>query len=189
MQYIWSTKTDADWFGADASCAGYINPNRIQEQYLPLFVEHNKKYYEQCDITISPMVLDQDRPTDAVKDAFMEFSPDGFATIVMGYRGSGRWPANHVWKDTMPVICLNNSVCGMGDVRRHAGEELAAGVSKVISKTSDPTPRYYMFRVIWVGPGKIISAVNQLRTLRPDLDIEVLDPYNFFHYFKTTYNQ
>ena len=46
-----------------------------------------------------------------------------------------------------------------------------------------------MFRVIWVGPGKIINAVNQLRTLRPDLDIEVLDPYNFFHYFKTTYNQ
>lgn len=185
MQYIWSTKTDADWFGADASCAGYINPNRIQPQYLPLFVEHNKRYYEQCDITISPMVLDQDQPSEAVKNAFMEFSPDGLATIVMGYHGSGSWPANHVWNGTMPVFCLNNSVCGMGN----QPEELAAGVSKVISKTSDPTPRYYMFRVIWVGPGKIISAVNQLRTLRPDLDIEVLDPYNFFHYFKTTYNQ
>ena len=30
---------------------------------------------------------------------------------------------------------------------------------------------------------------NTLRTLRPDLDLEVLDPYNFFHYFKITSNQ
>ena len=185
MQYIWSTKTDADWFGADASCAGYINPNRIQPQYLPLFVEHNKRYYDLCDISISPMVLDQDQPSEAVKDAFMEFSPDGLATIVMNYHGGGRAPANHVWKNTMPVFNLNNSVCGDGN----QPEKLAAGISKAIPQTTSTTPRYYMFRVIWVGPGKIINAVNQLRTLRPDLDIEVLDPYNFFHYFKTTYAQ
>ena len=185
MQYIWSTKTDADWFGADASCAGYINPNRIQPQYLPLFVEHNKKYYDLCDISLSPMVLDQNQPSEAVKNAFMEFSPDGLATIVMNYHGGGSAPVNHVWNGTMPVFNLNNSVCGMGN----QPEELAAGISKVIPKSSGTTPRYYMFRVIWVGPGKIINAVNQLRTLRPDLDIEVLDPYNFFHYFKTTYNQ
>ena len=103
----------------------------------------------------------------------------------MNYHGGGTNPVNHVWNNTMPVFNLNNSVCGMGN----QPEELAAGISKVISKTSSTTPRYYMFRVIWVGPGKIINAVNQLRTLRPDLDIEVLDPYNFFHYFKTTYNQ
>lgn len=185
MQYIWSTKTDADWFGADASCAGYINPNRIQPQYLDLFTEHNKRYYELCDMTISPMVLDQDQPSEAVKDAFMEFSPDGLATIVMSYHPGGSWPKNHVWKDTMPVFCLNNSVCGDGN----QPEKLAEGISKVIQKSSSPTPRYYMFRVIWVGPGKILSAVNSLKTLRPDLDIEVLDPYNFFHYFKTTNNQ
>jgi hypothetical protein len=84
----------------------------------------------------------------------------------------------------MPVFCLNNSVCGDGN----QPEKLAEGISKVIQKSSSPTPRYYMFRVIWVGPGKILSAVNSLKTLRPDLDIEVLDPYNFFHYFKTTNN-
>jgi hypothetical protein len=114
----------------------------------------------------------------------MQFSPDGLATIVMNYHGGGAWPVNHVWKDTMPVFCLNNSVCGDGN----NPENVAEGISKVIHQTTDTTPRYYMFRIIWVGPGKIISAVNQLRTLRPDLDIEVLDPYNFFHYFKTTCN-
>jgi hypothetical protein len=186
MQYIYSTRSSNDWFGADASCAGYFNPNRINNENMPLFIEHNKKFYEQWDMTISPMVLDTNEPSKAVKDAFSQFSPDGFATIVMNFHKGmeSRSPDPQVWKG-MPIMNLNNSACNDGS----DPEKVAFNMSNSIPKTSDTTPRYYFFRIIWVGPSKVIEAVKRLKELRPDLDIEVLDPYNFFHYFKTTLNK
>ncbi|MGV8096231.1 MAG: GxGYxYP domain-containing protein [Mangrovibacterium sp.] len=85
IEYLYTTVSDNDYFGADASAAGYMNPSRILPQYLSLFVEHNRKFYNMLDITISPMVLDWDEPSELVKDAFSQFSPDGFATIVYDF--------------------------------------------------------------------------------------------------------
>ena len=89
IEYLYSTKSGNDYFGADASAAGYMNPNRIDIKYLPLFIDHNRKFYKQLDLTLSPMVLDWDEPTSDVKDAFTEFSPDGFATIVLDLHNTG----------------------------------------------------------------------------------------------------
>ena len=41
----------------------------------PLFTRHNKRFFERCDMSMAPMVLDWDQPTEAVKDAFVEFAP------------------------------------------------------------------------------------------------------------------
>ncbi len=180
MQYLYNSKTENDFFAADASCAGYMNPNRIKPDYLPLFIEHNKKFYKQWDMSISPMVLDWDEPTNAVKDAFLQFSPDGFATIVIDFHDAGgKLPEPHVWKG-MPVMELINSA------NHFPPEETAKIMSEEIPSPQDGLPKYYFFRIVWTSPHKVIQAIDRLKLLRPELDIEVVDPYNFFHFFKLT---
>ena len=174
MEYLYRTRTDADWFGADASCAGYTNPTLIPEDQLPLFVEHNKKFYSQWDMSLSPMVLDKKYATDAVEKAFSQFSPDGYATIL----ADGQYRRNHV-TNGMPVTKLYNETCNLG------GDPggCAAAMSEVIAnRTETSVPGFYIFRIIWVGPSKVLEAVKLLRQQRPGLDIEVLDPYTFFNY-------
>lgn len=180
MEYYYNTKTENDFFAADASCAGYMNPNRIEPAYLPLFIEHNKKFYEKWDMSISPMVLDWNEPTDAVKNAFLEFSPDGFATIVIDFHDKGgKLPEPHVWKG-MPVMELINSA-------NHFPPETTARImSEEIASPQDELPKYYFFRIVWTNPSKVIESIDHLKLLRPELDIEVVDPYNFFHFFKMT---
>ena len=184
MQYLYNTKTENDFFAADASAAGYMNPNRIDPAFLPLFIEHNKKFYEKWDMSISPMVLDWDEPTAAVKDAFLQFSPDGYATIVMDLHGTGgKLPQPHVWKG-MPVMELINNACNFS-----SAEETARIMSSDIPTPTDKLPKFYFFRIVWTSPSKVIEGVNCLKSLRPELDIEVVDPYNFFHFFKMTNSQ
>lgn len=180
IQYFYNTKSPNDFFTADASAAGYMNPNRIDSAYLPLFIHHNKRFYEQLDMSISPMVLDWDEPTDAVKDAFTQFSPDGFSTIVIDFHNSGgKAPAPHVW-DGMPVMELINSACNFSTPQQTAKEMSL----EIPSPVSEDKPSFYFFRIVWTSPSQVIAALDELKKLRPDLDLEVVDPYNFFHLFK-----
>ena len=183
ISYYYETQTENDYFGADASAAGYMNPNRIKEEYLPLFVEHNKKFYDKLDMSISPMVLDWDKPTYAVKDAFTQFSPDGYATIIMDLHGTGGTaPYPHVWKG-MPITNLLNVVGQIGDPA-----DAANAMSSVIPNNAWHTDPFHLFRVIWTSPSKVIDAINILKSNRTDLDIEVVDPYNFFKLLKDAYS-
>lgn len=184
IQYLYATTSANDYFGADASAAGYINPNRIPPAHMPLFIEHNKKFYSQLDMTISPMVLDWDQPSDQVKDAYTQFSPDGFATIVFDFHtGKSNRPAPHVWKG-MPVMELHNNANEFGSI------DLAAKkMSEVIPAPMEGRPAFYFFRIVWTSPSNVIASVETLKKLRPDLDIEVLDPYNFNSLFKEYYSR
>lgn len=179
ISYYYETQTGNDYFGADASAAGYINPNRIKEEYLPLFVQHNKKFYKQLDMSISPMVLDWDQPTPAVKDAFTQFSPDGYATIIMDLHGTGgAAPYPHVWKG-MPITNLLNNV---GQINNPT--DAANAMSSMIPYNVYNTGPFYLFRIVWTTPSKVIEAIDILKQNRTDLDIKVVDPYNFFKLFK-----
>lgn len=180
IQYFYNTKSPNDFFTADASAAGYMNPNRIDSAYLPLFINHNKRFYEQLDMSISPMVLDWDEPTAAVKDAFTQFSPDGFSTIVIDFHNSGGTaPEPHVWND-MPVMELINSACNFSTPQQTAKEMSL----EIPSPVDEENPTFYFFRIVWTSPSQVIAALDELKKLRPDLDLEVVDPYNFFHLFK-----
>jgi hypothetical protein len=182
IKYYYKTRSSNDYFAADASCAGYMNPNRIKKEYLPLFIEHNKKFYNQLDMTLSPMVLDWDEPTPDVKNAFTKFSPDGFATIVIDFHNEGgELPEPHIWKG-MPVMELINSACNFQSVEKEA-EALSGSIP---SKASQRDP-FYFFRIIWTSPSQVIQSIELLKKKRPELDIEVADPYNFFRMFKEYY--
>lgn len=179
ISYFYETATAADTFGSDASCAGYTNPNTIRKESLPLFTAHNKKYFTEADMTIAPMVLDQDQPSPEVKDAFAQFSPDGFATIVQDehHRG-GRLPPPQVWKG-MPVLELMNEACNS-----KTPEELATAFARRVTAYQPGSPLFCIFRCVWVNPSAVKGGLELLKKQHPNLPIEVVDPHTFFGLFK-----
>ncbi len=184
IEYFYNTATPNDYFGADASAAGYMNPNRVRPEHIELFIRHNKKFYDQLDMTISPMVLDWDEPTPEVKDAFTKFSPDGLATIVIDFHeDKGKHPEPHIWKG-MPVIRLHNGTGGVLPPEpnsKHMSDHIPASDA---GKTS-----FHFFRIVWTSPSDAIKTVELTKAMRPELDVEVVDPYTFFKLFKEYYNK
>jgi len=179
IAHLYATATPNDHFTSDASAAGYFNPNRVLPQYLRLFTEHNKRFFDVTDMSIAPMVLDWDEPTPAVKDAFTEFAPDGYATIIMDLHGTGgALPEPHVWKG-MPVVELINDTCNFASTKQ-TSDTLYAG----IVRRGNTRPGFYFFRIVWVSPSTILDSIEVFRTEHPDTPIEVVDPYNFFALFK-----
>jgi len=179
IAHFYATATANDHFTSDASAAGYFNPNRVQPQYLRLFVEHNKRFFHATDMSIAPMVLDWDAPTPAVKDAFTKFVPDGYATIVMDLHGTGgSLPKPHVWKG-MPVVELINNTCNFSSPKQTSDAIYAA-----IMERGNTKPGFYFFRIVWVPPSAVLDSLDIFRREHPEMAIEVVDPYNFFALFK-----
>lgn len=179
IAYFYETASAADSFTADASAAGYMNPNRIRREYLPLFVRHNQQFFREADMTMAPMVLDQDQPSPDVKDAFQQFAPDGFATIVDDLHGrGGRLPERQIWKG-MPIFELLNGACNS----KESGQ-IAAVMANAIKSRGNVVPGFYFFRTVWVNPATINDALATLRRQHPDLNCEVLSPRAFFALFK-----
>ena len=184
IAYFYSTMSPADTFTADASAAGYMNPNRIRKEYLPLFVRHNRQFFREADMTIAPMVLDWDQPSSDVKDAFRQFSPDGLATIVQDmHGGGGRFPDRQVWKG-MPVIELLNDTCNC-----KVPGQLADIMANAIKGRGNILPGFYLFRCVWTNPTTIVDALAALRRKHPELAIKVQDPHTFFALFKKSQEQ
>jgi len=169
-----------------------MNPNRIRKEYLPLFIRHNQEFYGRLDMSLSPMVLDFREPSGDVLDAFASFSPDGFATVVMDLHDKallqkvrgGKVPdpyelkGPHVWKG-MPVMGLLDAACNTGSV-----DQASEAMSGAIPAQLPGKPGFYLFRLIYKSPGHVVQSIDRLRKKRPDLDIEVVDPYSFFRMYR-----
>jgi hypothetical protein len=183
IEYFYSTASAADTFASDASAAGYMNPNRIRKEYLPLFVEHNKRLFREADMDFAPMVLDWDQPSADVKDAFRQFASNGFATIVLDFHGKGgKPPEPQVWKG-MPVMELLNDTCNFSSV-----EQTAEAMAQAIRSRGAREPGFYFFRMVWINPGQAADSVAALRRKCPQLNIEILNPHAFFSLFKESQN-
>lgn len=179
LAYYYETATPADTFTADASAAGYMNPNRIRKESLPLFVRHNQRFFREADMTIAPMVLDRDQPSPDVKDAFQQFAPDGYATIVADVNGArGTYPAPQVWKG-MPILELYNDACNS----KQSGQ-IADAMAGVIKAHGQAVPGFHLFRTVWVAPSVINEAVAGLRNRLPNASVEVVGPRTLFDLFK-----
>jgi len=182
IESFYRTATPNDCFASDASAAGYMNPNRVKPESLPLFVEHNKTFFKRADMTMAPMVLDWDQPTAAVKDAFAQFAPDGYATIIMDlHKTGGVTPKPQVWKG-MPVTGLINNTCNFANPKQTADAMYGA-----IKERGNTRPGFYFFRIVWTPPSAIIESLDRFRQDHPECDFEVVDPYTFFALFKQHY--
>jgi hypothetical protein len=177
--HLYQTATPNDHFTADASAAGYMNPNRVRPEHLPLFVRHNQRFFHEADMTMAPMVLDWDEPSAGVKDAFRQFAPDGFATIVDDLHGNGgKAPRPHVWKG-MPVTELINDTCNFA-----SPEQTDKSLYARLKDRPKDAPGFYFFRIVWVGPSQVRKSLDALRTRHPDVEWELVDPYSFFSLFR-----
>ena len=184
ITHFYKTATGKDHFTSDASAAGYFNPNRVDPRYLPLFVKHNKRFFRDTDMTIAPMVLDWDEPTPAVKDAFAKFAHDGYATIIMDLHGNGgKTPKPQVWKG-MPVMELINNTCNFASPK-----QTSDAMYEAIMDRGNTKPGFYFFRIVWTPPSAILDSLSVFRKEHPEIDIQVVDPYNFFALFKKHWQQ
>ena len=184
IEYFYSTLSDNDYFASDASAAGYMNPNRILPQHIPLFIKHNQKFFSRLDMTIAPMVLDWDLPTSQVKDVFSQFSPDGMGTIIFNFhtkKAGTQEPT--VWKG-MPVMELHNETAATEDYKKNAQTIL----NHILLAPSNQSS-FFLFRVVWTSPSDVISSIQLIKELHPELDFEILDPYNFNRLFKEYYSK
>ena len=149
-----------------------MNPTALLKKHLPLFVEHNRRFFQETDMTIAPMVLDRDQPTAEVKDAFAQFAPDGFSTIVMYPAPGGKLPTPQVWKG-MPIRALSR-------IEAIEPGQAARNVEEIIAADGGKTPSLHIIRVVWTTPTFIANTVAALRRNRPDLNVEIVDPYTLF---------
>lgn len=179
IAHLYRTLTPADSIQADASAAGYFNPNRVKAEYLPLFVRHNQAFFREADQSVAPMVLDWSAPSAAVKNAYRQFAPDGFGSMVWDMHASVGDPVQpHVWEG-MPVLELIN------DANEFPGPEKTARlIADAIKSRGSQRPGFYFFRLVWTSPTNVIKMLAELRRQEPDLDLEVLDVYSFMAKFK-----
>lgn len=184
IAYFYSTLTPADTIEADASAAGYFNPSRVRPESWPLFVRHNQAFFREADQSIAAMVLDWTAPSDAVKNAFRQFAPNGYGTIVWDMHSSSGSPVKpQVWKG-MPIIELIN------DANEFPGVEKTADiVAKAISKRGHHKPGFYFLRIVWTSPTQVRNMLETLQKQHPELNLEVLDVHTFFAMFKEFYGQ
>ncbi len=177
ISYFYETATPQDNFVADASAAGYVNPNRIKPESLPLFLQHNRHFYKLADMTISGMVLDWDQPRGDVKDAFAKFSPDGYATIVMDLHGGpGKAPQPQVWKG-MPIVNLLGA-------DPNSPQYTANEIHRAVKTRRNDEPGFYDFRCVWVSPSQVKASIDLFAQQHPHEAFEVVDIYTFFDLFK-----
>ena len=174
ISYYYETASPLDTFTSDASAAGYTNPNRIRKEFLPLFVRHNQQFFREANMTMAPMVLDRDQPTPEVKDAFQQFAPDGYATIIDG----GSLPPPQVWKG-MPILQLFNDTCNTTKP-----DELADVMASVIGRYGDARPGFYWFRCVWLKPSVVNEAITILQRKYPQLNSELVPAKTLFDLFK-----
>jgi hypothetical protein len=178
IEYYYETATENDYFTSDASCAGYINPSRVRDEFWDTMIEHNLKYFKRADMSIAPMVLDQDRLDEQSLEAFYQFAPDGLATIIIDQHGTGGTQAPAGMYEDMPFDRLDNSF-PTNDVA--ASVRAVEGVVRHGYQRSNSGASLSLIRCVWVTPSYISSVVEQYKAAHPNKNVVVVDIYNYFN--------
>src|SRR5262249_36409156 len=140
--------------------------------------------FREADMSIAPMVLDRDQPSADVKDAFQQFAPDGYATIVADvWGGRGIFPEPPGWKG-MAGLELFNDNCNS----KESGAS-AEVIANAIKGRGNKGPGFYLFRVVWLNPATVTDAVTALKARHPEIKFEAVAPDTFFRLFKQSRTQ
>ncbi len=175
--YFYETRTDGDYFCADAAAAGYFNPVAVPEKNWPTVVRHCKYWYDRTDMTISGMVLDADHPSKKVLQNFAKFSPDGFASLVTNYHGGKNLRLDLQVFNGMPLTYMTVGVCDwLG-----SAEKTAAALTDCYFRRMNPRkPEFLYYRLCYRKPGEMYDLFYELQRQNPELTLEMVDPYTYF---------
>ena len=174
MHYARTRATPNDWFISGDCGAGYLNPGMLHAANREhgtgdgwaAWTEHNKRYFEKYDLSITGFVIDGHSPGMGEKglDAYMEFSPDG----VVGQK----IPHCALHKGKMPVIRMRLDLYGSPEA---AGNQLAGLVGKDL-------PEFMVIRTILKSPSWHKGVMKRTTEKRPE--VRFVDPYTFFELMK-----
>lgn len=177
MKYFYDTRSENDYIVADSSGAGYFNATRVPSENWPTVVAHNKRWYDHADVTISGMVLDGDHATKEVLTNFAKFSPDGFCSLVSGFRGGKNLRLDRQVFDGMPVSYMAKGVCDWLETCEATAEALNRFY---FHKMSPTRPEFLYYRLCYRNPSDMFDLYRELQRTNPNLDIELVDPYTYF---------
>lgn len=177
FEYFYSTRSDNDYFCADAGAAGYFNASRIPDEHWDTVIKHCKYWYDETDMTISGMVLDGDHPTKKVLSSYAKFSPDGFCSLVSGYHGGRNIRPSRQIFDGMPVSHMTIAGCDWLGSSKKMAELLT---ECYVGRMSANRPEFLYYRICYRDPGEMFDVYYELKKLNPHLTIEAVDPYTYF---------
>ncbi len=179
FDYVYATKSPNDWFIGGDSGAGYVHPNLFAgsrlgsglPDALPLWVQHNQRWYGQFDYSITGFVISGfqgDMPLK-VQQAYAAFSPDGvgmqlgFANPLVGITPFMRHTAD------LPTPQPGNP----------GGTAAAIAQYATLSK-----PQFLIFRLVLQTPSTIKDVYDTLLTNFSSENWEFCDPYTFFDLYR-----
>ena len=178
FDYLYSTATPNDYFIGGDSGAGYLNPNLLTgtrlNSGLPdavgLWIEHNKRYYQKFDYSITGFVINGfhgDMPLSLQK-AYAQFSPDGVG-MQLGFEKKlvGETPFIRHHADIYPKA---------GNTAQ-AAEQMAS-----FAKASKP--EFLVFRWILQTPSMMKKVYHDLLEGHGEHDWVFCDPYTFFALYR-----
>lgn len=174
LDYRRETATKNDYFAAADNGAGYLMPGMLQEPRpisglpdgLDAWVNHNKPYYEQWDLTITGFIIDGQAPglNEKGLDAYAKFSPNGIVpqkTPLTSLHGN------------MPVIRSDE------DINQDNPVDAA---KRILERVKDRPVPFHWFRNILKDPSWYVQVVEELKRLDPK--IELLDAPSFFELYR-----
>jgi hypothetical protein len=171
MAYARRRATEADFFIAGDSGAGYVNPRALShrpESGLPpaldVWAEHCARHYRRWDISITGFLLDGSAGAsgDAEFAAYRAFSPDGMGTHF----------------EPGPALRAGVPTCPERDLPDDVGQ--AAALILRADADRRGRPGFLWARSILKSPGWYAALSDRIRAERPEAQVEVVDPYTFF---------
>ncbi|MBN1475351.1 hypothetical protein JXA47_01215, partial [Candidatus Sumerlaeota bacterium] len=177
--HVYATRTPNDHFVADASGAGYVNPNRVRAGLeFGLWRRFSTHWYRRLDYTLSPMVLDQNPPTPAVLDAMSDFSHGGAAFLIENRQGKEVPRVEPKLWAGMPITRLEDLSYAESDV------ELVDWILRYAE--GDPTdgPAFHIFRFEWRAPSVIFDTFREVQRRAGSREWVALHPRQWFRLLK-----
>ena len=169
IEYYYETATPNDYFVSDASAAGYFMPSRVPDELWPLIAQHNIEYFERADMSIAPMVLDnQGMDADDLK-WMIKFAKDGIATVAQN--------KTYLYEDTVVTALLG------GGYDRYDPVVGAQNLEKVVNtqfSKSNSGASLNLLRCVWSTPTVMCEMVEKYQEANPDKEVVVVDIYNYF---------
>ena len=167
--YYYETATPNDYFVSDASAAGYFMPSRVPDALWPKMAEHNVEYFERTDMSIAPMVLDnQGMDADDLK-WMIKFAYDGIGTVAQNQ--------TYLYEDTVVTALLGGGYDRTDPV---VGAQNLQNVVNAQLKKSNSGAALCLLRCVWTTPTVMCEMVELFRQANPDKEVVVVDIYNYF---------
>ncbi|BCW99469.1 MAG: hypothetical protein KatS3mg024_2296 [Armatimonadota bacterium] len=174
LHYAWNSASEADFFTAGDSGAGYVNPTVLLEPRpvsgLPsaraAWVNHCRELYRRYNLRITGFLINghAGKLTPESEEMTAEFSPDGMATQRAWMDGEGHLRGNTPVAWQMHDLCPDNEA-NIACMERFRREGL----------------QFLSFRLILLGPSFVRSLMDAAQASSPNAPHAFLDPWTFYY--------